>query len=189
MQKPVGVLVPHQHQLRGEFFIALPELQQHGEKRRHRNAAGDVCTGHGGFFRTAQRFAGRSQRFGATVKKRGIGFGKSAGVLYAGHNKAANSAPLVTQLRRMAALMVAQQVVNGHNGVIGTAFCPLPAGEAVNLPVCPADPAGRVQIGQIDPAVISPELILADQKILIVFQKNPAAQIHLQVVVPLLVHA
>jgi hypothetical protein len=79
--------------------------------------------------------------------------------------------------------MIAQQIINGHDGAEIAALDPPVIRHFINATGFPFDPAGDIHVCQIDPAVICPERKLPDQQFLIVFQEDFSAYIHLQVIV------
>ena len=183
MEKLHGIAVPHQLQLGREFLIPFPELQQHREKVRNRDLVGNIRPDPSGFRNAAQGLAGGTEFFGVPVKKSSVFFGKRSGVRDSGDHKGTHGAPLVVQRRGIGALMIAQQIVNGHHGSEIPAFFPAVRAPFVNLPGNPADPEGGIQVGQENVVFIRFQAVLPDQLLLVIFQKDPPPDIHLGIVV------
>ena len=150
MQEAVGVAIPHQLQFRREVLIALPELEQHREKGRDGNAAGKIRPRKAGLLHAPQLEAGCFQFLQTTVKEGGGFFAEDTGIGHAGDHEAANGTPLAGKLRCAGTLMVAQQVINRHDRTEIPALCPDFLRQFLDPPIPPADPAGSIQIGQID---------------------------------------
>ena len=79
--------------------------------------------------------------------------------------------------------MIAQQVIDGHDRAVAAALNPSILFQLVDLTVNPANAAGGVHIGQIDPLAVCIQGEFPNDKPLIVFHEEPFANIYLQVII------
>ena len=131
----------------------------------------------------AQGLNHRAQLLRAVIEIGCVFFCEGIRLGHTGHHEVTHGAPLPSQRRSDLSLMKAQKVIDRHHRAEIAAFLPKAIPLFFNTAGFPMDPAKDAQIAQVQIPFIRGQAVLADHQLLVIFQEDPLANIHLKVVI------